>query len=324
MLILLTPVSGVVSGGRLTSFAVKSGLIPVSQWMYVPGLPTCGAGVFTEITFQGGCSRSFRVISSGETAGLTPLIASRVTENGYAAQMVVGDYSLRCIRDEDAASYALSYKNATLDFRGSSIENLHPAGEYSGNCILVAATENTSSLGVSLPFGELLAIGPAYSRDRRGGHFWLLAEAVCGPVTVVSAPAIDEQNSYQRLYGTLEHGNAGIICGWDGISHFAQFSVQREGFLAAISLPVTGVMVGYSPSDNLVLLASHCEEGWFQGEVQSELFGISIGAEFLRSPGSLLHWGFSAGIAVGSNGIDHFSSSYSPWFSPIAVISSRD
>lgn len=324
MLILLTPVSGVVSGGRLTSFAVKSGLIPVSQWMYVPGLPTCSAGAFTEITFQGGCNRSFRVISSGETAGLNPLIASKVTEDGLAAQMALGDYSLNCVKDGDGGSYALSYKNFTLDFRGSSIENLHPAGEYSDNYILVAATENTSSLGVSLPLGESLAIGPAYSIDRRGGHFWLLAEVVCGPVTVVSAPAIDEQNSYQRLYGTLEYGNVEIICGWDGISHFGQFSVQREGFLAAISLPVPGVMVGYCPSDNLVLLASHCEEGWFQGEVLSELFGITIGVEFLRSPGSLLHWGFSAGIAVGSNGIDHLSSSYSPWFSPIAVISSPD
>ncbi|MCD4706811.1 MAG: hypothetical protein K8S62_03640 [Candidatus Sabulitectum sp.] len=321
---LLTPVSGVVSGGRLTSFAMKSGLIPASEWMYVPGVPAQDTGTFTEITFQGGLNRSFRVISSGETAGLNPLIASRVTEDGYAAQILVEDISMYCVKNGNTGSYAISYKNATVDFRGTAIDDIHPAGEYFDDYILVAATENTSALGVSFPISESLAIGPAYCTDRYGGDIWLLAEALYGPVTFVSAPAIDEHNSYQRVYGTVEHSVSMLTCGWDGARYFGRLSVQGDGFIAAISLPVSGVMAGYRPADNLVLLASHCEEGWSQGEIQCEYWGITTGIEFLRSPGNAFHWGFSAGISVGSGGTTEFTSLDSPWFSQIAVNPCRD
>lgn len=323
-LILLTPVTGVVSGGRLTSFAMKSGLIPATQWMYVPGLPACSTGTFTDITFQGGCNKSFRVISSGETAGINPMIASRVTEDGYAAQMDVGDLSLYCVKNADTGSYALSYRNATIDIRGSSPDNLHPTGEYSDRYVLFAATENTSAVGVSFPFGEVLAIGPAFCKNRHGGGFWLLSKAGFGPLTVVSAPAIDEYSNYKRVYSVLEYSDAQLIYGWDGAEYFGKFSVQGECFNAEISIPVPGVLAGYRPSDNLFLLASYCEEGWFQGEIQGKCRGITAGVDLFRSPGNVYHFSFSVGIAIGNRGISEFPSFDSPWFSQMAVSPCQD
>ena len=99
-LILLTPLSGVVSGGRSTSFSMLKGILPDAEWMYIPGMPVCSTGTFTEIVYQGGYSESFRVISSGLTAGINPLVSSFITSDGYAMQLLVNNLSLNCIRDK--------------------------------------------------------------------------------------------------------------------------------------------------------------------------------------------------------------------------------
>ncbi|MCK5842807.1 MAG: hypothetical protein KAH31_11590, partial [Candidatus Sabulitectum sp.] len=305
-LVLLTPVSGVVSGGRAISFNMKSGLIPAIQWLYEPGIPAAVPGNFTDITFQTGCEKSFSVISSGKTAGINPLIASRVTENGYAAQFLLGDLSIYGVVDDISGSCTASYENITIDLCGSSLEDVHPAGEYSDDYILFAATENSSALGVSLPLGESLSIGPAYVRDEVGGDFWLLSTVELGPFTFVSAPAIDGQNSYQRLYGTFECSGSEVLYGWNGADWYDQYSFRGNEFLAAVSITVPGVMAGYSPDDNLLLLVSHREEGWFQGEIQGKFLGVTAGANLLRAPDNQVCWGFSAGVSVGSNTANGF------------------
>ncbi|MCK5034554.1 MAG: hypothetical protein KAS73_01575 [Candidatus Sabulitectum sp.] len=321
-LVLLTPVSGVVSGGRMLSFNMKSGLIPAIQWLSVPGIPAAAPGDFTEITFQTGCENSFSVVSSGKTAGINPLIASRVTENGYAAQFLLGDLSIYGVVDDISGSCTASYENITIDLCGSSLEDVHPAGEYSDDYILFAATENSSALGVSLPLGESLSIGPAYVRDEVGGDFWLLSTVELGPFTFVSAPAIDGQNSYQRLYGTFECSGSEVLYGWNGTDWYDQYSFRGNEFLAAVSITVPGVMAGYSPDDNLLLLVSHREEGWFQGEIQGKFLGVTAGANLLRAPDNHVHWGFSAGVSVGSNTANGFWGSLAtPWYSRIAASS---
>lgn len=320
-LIMLTPASGVVSGGRAISFGMKSGLIPVSQWICIPGVPVKETASFTEITFQGGPENTFRVASSGDTADLNPLISSRVTREGFAAQIAVGAIALYCINDSETGSYSLSCKNAVLGVRGSSISDLQPVGEYNDNSILVAATENTSALGFSIPVGEGLEIGPAYTRDRTGGDLWFIGEVTSGPVKIVSAPAIDEVSSYRRLYGKAEYGSFHLIYGWDGSQQFGELSVGEEGFISALSFPVPGVMVGCQPSDHLLILLSHCESGYFQGEIQGEYQGLTAGIELGRSPGNAFEWGFSVGIDAGSREVTSFSVSDTTdtWFSRIAV-----
>ncbi|MCK5785545.1 MAG: hypothetical protein KAH54_03190 [Candidatus Sabulitectum sp.] len=318
-LILLTPVSGVVSGGRSISCGMEGGLIHVSEWMHVPGLPVEKRGSFSEITFQGGVQRVFRVISSGETAGFNPLIASRVTTDGFAAQMAVGVFSMLCLKTEERENYSVSYDNATIDFRGSSFSDLRPGGEYHDKYLLIAATENTSALGFSIPFCETLAIGPAYTTDRSGADIWLLGEAALGPAKIVFAPAIDEESSYQRVYGLAEYDAIRFIYGWNGLEQFGELSLCGEGFITAVSLPYPGVMVGYQPSDNILLMVSHSEGGFFQGEIQGEYLGITTGLELLRSSRNVVQWGFSVGIDIGRSDMGVFSTSDSTWFSRIAV-----
>jgi len=321
-LILLTPMSGVVSGGRVTSFRMISGLIPAIQWMYVSDIPAVTPGNFTEIVLQTGGEECFRVVSSGETAGINPLIASRVTKNGYAAQFLLEDISIYGISHGDSGSCAVSYKNATIDFRISSSESLSPAGEYSDNYILFAATENSSAIGVSFPFGESLSIGPAYAKGRSGGDFWLLSKSELGPFTLVSAPAIDEQNCYQRLYGTLECEGSEVLYGWDGTEWYDRFLFSNDNLLATFSLSVPGMMAGYSLDNKLLILLSHREEGWFQGEIQGKFMGVTAGVNFLRAPGDLVQWGFSAGVSLGNNPADNLIESLtSPWHSQMAASS---
>ncbi|MCP4648268.1 MAG: hypothetical protein GY852_11160 [bacterium] len=127
-LFLLVPLSGVVSGGRETAFSTITGLIPSCAWLAVPGIPARDIGTFTEVTYSSGYNNSFRVISSGETAGLDPLIASCVTKNGFAGQILSEDLSVYCVKNDDAGSYAVSYLDAVLDVRGSSTQHLSVSG----------------------------------------------------------------------------------------------------------------------------------------------------------------------------------------------------
>lgn len=318
-LVMLTPMSEVVSGGRSTSFSMKSGLLPVAGWMHVPGIPLYGSGIFTEMAYQGGWKKSFRVISCGETAGLNPLVASRVTENGYAAQLSVAEWLVCCIMDDDQGSCALSWKNATLDLRGTSLDSLFPAGEYSGDHILFAVTENTLAAGFSFNIGDRISIGPAYCTDGGGGNIWFTGKASCGSAAVISALAVDEHDSYRRVYGVFEHGALNLIYGWDGTGYFGQLAVRKEKFNGAVSMSVPGIYIEYRPADDLLFLASHRESGWFQGEIQNKYSCFVTEVELHRSPGNIFDWGFGVGIELGNNILGEHDPFGIPSFSEEAV-----
>ncbi len=320
-LLLLTPVSGVVSGGRLTSFSMKNGLIPASEWMYVPGIPGADAGTFTEVTMQSGFEKCFRVSSSGETAGMDPLVASIVTEDGFAAQLLLGGVCVRSVRDENNGSYAMLYKNITLDLRGSSFCDLSLAGEYSTDELILAGTENSGAFGAAYNICESISLGPAYCMDGDGGNIWFMSSVSLGAVKIISAPAIDCENSYRRLYSSLEHNDMHLISGWNGIGYFSEFSLRGADLIASVSLSDPGIMVGYQPSATLMFLASHSQDGWLQGEIQGKYRSITSGVNCLRSPGGTFRFGFSAGIDVGRNAIDAPSTSQSHWWNSPAVSS---
>ncbi len=320
-LILFTPMSGVVSGGREISFAMENGLLPLQQWMSVPSITNYSEGTFTEMTLRNGVRKSFRVVSSGETAGIHPLIASQVTEDLSTFQMILGDSRIDCIKSEDIMSYAIAYKSASLDFRGRSFGKLYPAGEYSDNYLLFAIAENTTLLGISCPLTESFSVGPAYSTGANGGEFWLMAETSYGPFRIVSAPAIDDGNNYRRIHGVVDYGESQLICGWDGLDYFSRLSYQRDNFVAMASYPTTGIMFGCLVDDDAILILSHREGGWYQGELQAKYSCITAGIEFLRSSTDEFSWGMSLGIDMGSNGIDESSLSDSCWFDQMAVTS---
>lgn len=320
-LLLLTPVSGVVSGGRLTSFSMKSGLIPVSEWMYVPGIPGADTGTFTEVTMQSGFEKCFRVISSGETAGMDPLVASIVTEDGFAAQLVLGGICVRCVRGENTGSYAMLYESIALDLRGSSFSDLSIAGEYSTDELILAGTENSGAFGAAFNFCESISLGPAYCMDGDGGNFWFMSSISCGAVKIVSAPAIDEESSFRRLYSSLEHNDMYLVSGWNGVEYFTEFSLRGADLIASVSLSDPGIMIGYQPSGALMFLTSHRQDGWFQGEVQGKYRSITSGVNCLRSPGGTFRFGFSVGIDMGRNTIDAPSTSQSHWWNPPSVTS---
>ncbi len=319
--LLFTPVSGVVSGGRELSFEIESGLIPVQEWMSVPQIAANHSDTFTEITLQNGVRNSFRVVSSGQTAGVHPLIASRITEDISSFQMILGDSRINCLKSQNMMSYAIAYKNALLDFRGHSFNSLSPTFEYSDKYVLLALTDNTTAFGVSFPLTESFSFGPAYSSDLNGGDFWILAETLCGPLTIEFAPSIDDENSYRRFHGAYKYKESKLICGWDGMDYFGHLVYQRNNFVAMASYPDTGIMFGCRVDDDVLLILSQREEGWFQGELQGKYSCFTAGIEFLRSSTDEFSWGVSIGIDMGYNSLDEsvFSDSY--WYDQIAVTS---
>lgn len=320
-LILFTPMSGVVSGGREVFFATENGLLPLQQWMSVPSIANYSGSTFTEMTLRNGVRKSFRVVSSGETAGIHPLIASQVTEDLSTFQMILGDSRIDCIKSEDIMSYAIAYKSLSFDFRGRSFDKLYPACEYSDNYLLFALAENTTLLGLSCPLTESFSVGPAYSTGANGGKFWLMAETSYGPFRIVSAPAIDDENNYRRIHGVVDYRESQLICGWDGLDYFGRLSYQRNNFVAMASYPDTGIMFGCHVDDDVLLILSQREEGWFQGELQGKYSCFTAGIEFLRSSTDEFSWGVSLGIDMGYNSLDEsvFSDSY--WYDQIAVTS---
>jgi hypothetical protein len=323
-LFLLIPLSGVVSGGRSVSFALKSGLIPSEDWLYIPGLPASGAGTFTSISCQTGSRKSFSVVSSGETAGIHPLVASRVTENGYAAQLFQGGLSIYAVKEQGRGSFAASFAGATLDLRGWPAGDPMLAGEYSSDNLLMAFTEHTGAAGVSFPVSENIRIGPACCADTDEDRFWIQAGAVFGPLTLVSAPAIDELNCYRRFYGLLKYGPASLTGGWNGEAALGELSLNGDDYVAAVEFVTPGAMLGYRLCDSMVFVASHREEGWLQGEIQGKFRGFTVGTYIVKSSDNHLNWGFSAGIDVGTNGIRGFASPGDPWTEQMAVTSLPD
>ena len=321
ILISLTPVSGVVSGGRETAFSMEEGLLPLSLWVYEPSIPTDRSGTFTEIVFHGLDKQSFRVVSSGETAGIHPLAASNIRENGYAFMASAGDFLAYGIRREQTASHVLSYKNVAVDFRGSSFQNVHASGEYRDSLFLIAAGRNASVFGVSFPVGNSFRVGPAYCTGRHGGNLWLRAQVHSGPFGLVSFPAVDENTSYRRIYGTVQFGGVQLVYGWNGTNQFSRLSFSTGDMRAELTLPIPGLMMEYRPAKTMFLLASCREEGWLQGEIQGEFHGITAGADIVRHPGGTYSWGLSAGIAMGDNLLDPQLRIEHPWIAENAVSS---
>jgi len=323
-LILLVPVSGVVSGGRSVSFAMKGGLIPSEAWLCIPGLPASGTGNFTSISLQTGREKNLRIVSSGETAGLHPLVASRVTRNGHAAQLLLSGISLLAVREHEAASCAVSFAGATIELRGWPGGHPATALEYSAENILLAFTENTGSAGVSFPIMEDVSVGPAWCADSEEQCFWIQAHAVTGPLTLVSSPAIDEISCFRRIHGVISSDPATLVLGWDGEDVFGEIMFENGELAAAAVWPSPGVMLGFRPSDSLLLIASHREEGWLQGEIQGEYGGFTLGGSVIRSSDRRLSWGFSAGIDVGNHVPARFASPEEPWWEQMAVSSFQD
>ena len=320
-LLSFTPSSGVVSGGREVFFSTEIGLLPLQQWMSVPSIQNYSAGTFTEITLRNGVRKSFRVVSSGATAGIHPVIASQVTEDFSTFQMILGNSRIDCINSEDLISCAVTYKSASLDFRGSSFSRLYPAFEYSDNYLLFALAENTTILGLSCPLSESFSLGPAYSTGLNGGNFWLMAETSYGPFSIISAPAIDDENNYRRLHGVIDCDETQLICGWDGLDYFGRLSYRGDKHVAMASFPDTGVMVGCLLNDNAILILSHREGGWYQGELQGKYSCITAGIEFLRSATDEFGFGISLGIDMGNLGLEDSAFSDTCWFDQIAVTS---
>jgi len=317
----LSPVSGVVSGGRETAFSMEEGLLPVLLWMYEPSIPTDRSGTFTEIVFHGLEKQSFRVVSSGETAEIHPVAASNITQNGYAFMAAAGDFLAYGVAGEQTASHALSYKNITVDFRGLSFQSVHTSVEYRDSLFLIAGGRDASALGVSFPVGNRFRIGPAYCAGRHGGNLWLRAQVHSGPFGVVTFPAIDETTSYRRIYGTVQFGGAQFVYGWNGTNQFSRLSFNTGDLRTELSMTVPGLMVEYRPAESILLLGSCGEKGWLQGEIQGEFHGITAGADIVRHPGGSYSWGFSAGITMGDNVLDHQLRVEHPWIAENAVSS---
>ncbi len=321
ILVSLTPISGVVSGGRETAFSMEEGLLPLLLWKYEPSIPTDRSGTFTEIVFHSLGKQSFRVVSSGETAGIHPLAASNIRENGYTFMASAGDILAYGIRREQTASHALSYKNVTVDFRGTPFEDVHAAGEYRDSLFLIAAASNASVFAISFPFGDDFRAGPVYLRRRQEGELWLRAKASFGPFCVVSFPAIDENTCYRRAYGTVKLDRAQLVYGWNGVNQFARLLLSTGRLRTELTMQEPGATIVYRPMDNLLLIASCSEGGWFQSEIQSEFHGIVAGADIIRYPGGSFGCGVCAGIAMGSNTIDQQLQIEHPWISENAVSS---
>lgn len=319
VLTLLTPVSSVISGGRGTAFNLKSGLIPSEQWLSVPGIPCSGPGSFTEVTYIS--DRSIRVMSSGVTAGLDPLLASWVNEDGYVGYFLLGGFSLRGFDISGADGFAASFHGATIDLRRDASRGTMLYGEYTSDHVSTAAGEAAGLAGVSFSVNEWIGIGPQLCMKDGAGKLWILGNAEAGPLTLTSGAALQEDQFRRRFSAVLDEGSLSLTTGIDEKDLFGKAEITADFISIEVPFPEWGITALVKPSDRALFLVSHGQGGECRGEVQLSFHGMTGGLVLTREhPG---HWqaGIIAGINIGSAPANGSSE---PWFCPLSVSTSSN
>jgi hypothetical protein len=316
-LTLITPVSGVVSGGRSIAFNLKSGLIPSEEWLYVPGIPCSDPGSFTEITYSS--NESMRVLSSGVTAGLNPLLASWVNEDGYAGYFLLGGFSLRGFDLHQREGLAASFHGATIDLRRDTSCGTMVYGEYTSDHVSAATGEAAGVAGISFSVMDRIRLGPQWCAESGSGKLWILGNAVAGPLTLSSGAAVREDQFRRRCSAVLDAGFLTFTTGIDEKNLFGKAEAVAGCISVEVPVPEWGITVLMKPSDAALFLISHGQGGEFRSEVQLSFHGITGGLLLAREhPG---HWqaGVIAGINIGSAPVN---SSSETWVRPLSINSS--
>ncbi len=123
----------------------------------MPGIPLRRTGTFSELTYHTGGRGSFRVLSSGPTAGIHPSIGSLVGGGGYAGWLSAADATVS-LCDHGNYSLASTYRGFTLDYR----ENSGFFGGYSSERFQAAGGPEAFVAGISPAIGEGFSLGPAW------------------------------------------------------------------------------------------------------------------------------------------------------------------
>ncbi len=287
-LTMLTPITSPVTGGTALEFRMMQGLVPDPGWIRVPGIPLEKRGTFSEITYHSAGGSSFRVLSSGPTAGLHPSIGSLVSRDGFAGWLSAAGATVS-LCDYDSRSIASSYRGFTLDYR----ENAGFFGEYRSGLIQAAGGPDAFVAGFSPEIGEGVTLGPAWCRDRLGSSLWLRGSVTMGALLVETGGAVEEERALPRARASIASGGLLASLGYDRGKLFGQAGPSPE-FL--IQWPRWGVSCLFEHGDHILLSMSHSTGGRFRGEFQMAIRGISGGFSFTRRMGGKVTGGFTAGI----------------------------
>jgi len=288
ILTLLSPLYPPVSGGKIEEFRYVHGLVPWGEWVLVEGLPFSADESFTEVTYAAECRKTFRVLSSGNTAGLRASTGSFVSSDGYAGFLAASDFSLSIC---DFGDYALasSWKGITIDYR----EEGGLQGEYRSETILLAGGKETFTAGISPEIAENVRFGPSWCQDSRGGRLWVQGAASRGSLMLSSGGAVTESGAVYRASAAARSGNFALSAGYDDSELFGSAGLDP---LFLIHWPRWGFSSVVNPSRSLLLCLSHKQGGLFRGEVQISIMGVSGGVTLNRLSGGDYHGGFSVGI----------------------------
>ncbi len=287
-LTMLTPLTGPVAGGAALEFRMIQGLVPAPGWKIVPGIPLRRTGTFSELTYHTGGRGSFRVLSSGPTAGIHPSIGSLVGGGGYAGWLSAADATVS-LCDHGNYSLASTYRGFTLDYR----ENSGFFGGYSSERFQAAGGPEAFVAGISPAIGEGFSLGPAWCEDRHGGSAWLRGSFSRGALLVETGGAVEEDRALPRARATLASGGLMASAGYDRGKLFGQAGLSPE-FL--VQWPRWGVSCLFEPRDDVLLFMSHATGGRFSAEFQIAFHGISGGFTFTRMTGGRMAGGFTGGI----------------------------
>ena len=299
-LLSLTPITEPVSCGLKTEFRLMHGVVPMTEWSSVPGLPFSDSGTFSEVTFHSGTSKCFRALSSGATAGLHPSIGSYVNRSGYAGFLQVKGFQVTVCEFQNGFNPGFSFRGISAEARDALSDDPAFFAEYSWRNLLLAGGENTFAGGIQLDLTESLSLGPAWCRDRELSRFWVSSDIELGPLRFQSGGAVVDSSFSRRANLCVNTAIAELTAGYDEEDLFGRAKMGYGPAEFCLSLPEWGFLLLVKPDNRFLLSLSHREGGVLQGEVQMELHGVVAGGSVSRFDSGEWNCGFTFGISTGT------------------------
>ncbi len=295
----LVPMLQPVSTGGAHDFRTMYGLVPEAGWEGVPGIPFIPGEDFAEAVYMHGPRRTFRVLSTGSTAGVRPSVGSWVAEGAYAGFLEFSGAELRLWEFEAGKGAGLRWAGASVEARDLTGEDPRFFGEYSSGGIQVAAGEDAFCAGFSLRAWDNLRLGPAWLHHRGRSEPWVMARASLGPLEFRSGGALDDSISRRRVSAALTVGPLLLQAGMDEDEPLASIAAALRECSISVNPIEPGLHLAARPVPELLASVSHREGGEFSGEVQLALIGrrVIAGAAARRESGGRWSAGFMMGVS---------------------------
>ncbi len=297
----LAPVTEPVSCGKELQFLLIQGLVPESGWSQVPGIPFSPESVFTEVTFHQSSDRSFRVLSTGVTAGLKPSAGSRITKDYYASFLEVSGFRAELWEFDRGTGAGVSYGGAEFQIRNLTGNNPSLLGGYHSERITLAAGEEAFTAGFTLTPAQWVSIGPAWCQDKNTGRFWFVSRINCRPLKISSGGAVTDSTFRRRFTANIDIDYISLTAGTDEEDPVLFLESSAGCCSLSVCLSNPGFHLLFTAADNLTASVSHTEGGQLSGELQVSIRGFVAGITAKREHGN--HWetGAVLGISFGSN-----------------------